>query len=464
MKKIPAFLFLLFLCLALASCNSAAETTSETDPILQFETYTPPPQEEPSPLIGLLDEENHPSYMPVDQDLARPDEELTRAETASILYTLLTVKPTLSNKAHFQDIAEEAWYREAAESLAELEALDPLGTLFAGETPVTRGEFTWLLAQFFPMESEGANFVDVDPEYWAYAAVESGSAQGWFIGGDGSEFRPDDIITRAEAAVIINRALGRQPDLQTLNSAQHLMIFTDLPTIHWGYADFMEACLNHEHTEEGRWQPYQIPEAQRAPGYYLIDGELYCVQNNGCYARNAQIGRLQFDDNGRYTTGDSELDDRLTKLIREKTVPEWPLDLNLRIVYNYVCNNFDYVPAKMIDSDEIDWEAETALEMLTRGKGNCYSYAGLFTVLARKMGYQAWGVTGEFCNSFQEWTTHGWVQVDIDGEILLCDPEIEGVYAPNRDLKWDLYMKPYGETPTTYYLDGEIYGEEPDWF
>lgn len=459
MKKGPIILILLFSCLALASCSRPASGENVAPPV-QFQQYVPPGRPE-RPLTGLLDDRAHEPYFPASQDLARPSEGLTRGEAASILYTLLGEKPPPAEKAHFQDIPEHAWYREAAEALGELGALDPLGTQFAGDYVVTRSEFTWLLAQFFPFETGGKAFSDVPAEHWAYAAIETGSALGWF---QGDSFRPDDPLTRAEATVIVNRALGRRPDQTTLASARQVMLFTDLPPSHWSYGDIMEAALPHEHGEDGRWRTYHTSEASRAPGCYLLNGELYCVQENGCYARNTQVGRLAFDESGRYTTGLPELDEQLTQLVQAKTVEEWPLALNLRLLYNYICNNFDYLPAGMVEAEEEDWEAEFALEMLERGKGNCYSYAGLFTLLARKLGYQAWGVSGDFCNSFQEWTTHGWVEIEINGEILLCDPEIEGVYAPNRGLEWDLYLKRYGETPTTYFLDGIVYGEEPDWF
>ncbi len=459
MEKASKIMVLLLLCLTFVSCSHNTEPVTESGPLLQFERYVPPDQPE-SPLAGLLSDPAHALYFPASQDQARPDENLTRGEAASILYALLGEKPQPMEKVRFLDIPENAWYKEAAEALGELGALEPLGTQFAGEFSVTRSEFTWLLAQFFPEETGGMPFSDVPQDHWAYAAIEAGAALGWFQEG---LFRPDEPLTRAEAAVIVNRALGREPDRATLENARHVMLFTDLPPNHWGYSDIMEAALPHEHTEKGRWLTYHTSEASRAPGCYLINGELYCVQENGCYARNTRVGLLDFDENGRYTTGFPELDERLTQLVQAKAVERWPLSLNLRLLYNYTCNSFDYVPAGMVETGQTDWEAEFAWEMLERGKGNCYSYAGLFTVLARKLGYHAWGVSGDFCNSFQEWTTHGWVQIEIDGEILLCDPEIEGVYAPNRDLDWDMYLKYYGETPTTYYLDGEVYGEDFGW-
>ena len=145
MKKGPIILILLFSCLALASCSRPASGENVAPPV-QFQQYVPPGRPE-RPLTGLLDDRAHEPYFPASQDLARPSEGLTRGEAASILYTLLGEKPPPAEKAHFQDIPEHAWYREAAEALGELGALDPLGTQFAGDYVVTRSEFTWLLAQ-----------------------------------------------------------------------------------------------------------------------------------------------------------------------------------------------------------------------------------------------------------------------------------------------------------------------------
>ena len=94
--------------------------------------------------------------------------------------------------------------------------------------------------------------------------------------------------------------------------------------------------------------------------------------------------------------------------------------------------------------------------MLQAGnKGNCYNYAGLFTMLARRLGYQAEAISGTFYTSLNGYDVrHGWTEITEGGKVYFCDTEIESVYAANRDLDWDLFFKSYGTGPTSYKVNG----------
>ena len=56
-------------------------------------------------------------------------------------------------------------------------------------------------------------------------------------------------------------------------------------------------------------------KAERAPGYYLEKGQLYCVGSDGYYLRNESNGVLDFNDMGQYTSGNAKLDGYLTTLV-----------------------------------------------------------------------------------------------------------------------------------------------------
>ena len=62
-----------------------------------------------------------------------------------------------------------------------------------------------------PAVSGNTKFSDVqNSKYYYYNAVKWASDKGIVSGYDNGEFLPENIITRAEAAAIINRALGRK--------------------------------------------------------------------------------------------------------------------------------------------------------------------------------------------------------------------------------------------------------------
>lgn len=63
---------------------------------------------------------------------------------------------------------------------------------------------------------------------------------GWVKGDPGGTFRPYDYITRAEAAAVVNRTMGR-----TLSSTDVSGIrYTDVPMNFWAYNDILIASGN----------------------------------------------------------------------------------------------------------------------------------------------------------------------------------------------------------------------------
>ena len=60
--------------------------------------------------------------------------------------------------------------------------------------------------------------------------------------------------------------------------------------------------------------------------------------------------------------------------------------------------------------------------MYETGKGNCYNYTGVFWSLARGLGYNAVTWSGTMGTQNQP---HSWTEILYDGQIYICDPEIE---------------------------------------
>ena len=229
----------------------------------------------------------------------------------------------------------------------------------------------------------------------------------------------------------------------------------------------MEASIPHEHSydEAGNevWGAYTRPKAKLGWGPHLMDGELYYVGNNGYYVRDSKVGVLQFDDKGRYTTGDTALDEKLTSIVRQETVSGDSQVNNLRRLYDYVIDHYSYLAATYIDQGASDWENPVASTMIDRGRGNCYSYAALFALLARKIGYQASAISGEVtvdtCPTwtYGAWDRHGWVEIAMsDGGINVCDPQLEDGHAATWGYNWDMFMRPYGQGVAHYRVNGTV--------
>ena len=118
------------------------------------------------------------------------------------------IENTLNRQEKFSDIAGH-WAQKAILELNEMGIVSgyPDGT-FRPDESVTRAEFLILCMNAFAVEQskEIDGFADVTPEDWYYGGVMKAAAAG-IIYGDGGAFRPNDTITREDAAVILYRLM-----------------------------------------------------------------------------------------------------------------------------------------------------------------------------------------------------------------------------------------------------------------
>ncbi|WP_167859624.1 S-layer homology domain-containing protein [Paenibacillus cymbidii] len=91
----------------------------------------------------------------------------------------------------------------------------PDGT-FRPNNPITRAEAATILSRLLQPERADrglvAAYTDVDSGYWAFEAIRTAGAAGLMVG-DGGRFRPDETITRAELAVVALR--WKQQDVRS---------------------------------------------------------------------------------------------------------------------------------------------------------------------------------------------------------------------------------------------------------
>ncbi|MBR5390467.1 MAG: S-layer homology domain-containing protein [Clostridia bacterium] len=182
-----------------------------------------------------------------------PNRNITRAESATMIYRLLTDarKREINATANsFSDVDSGKWYNTYVSSMAKggYVAGYPDGT-FGGEKSITRAEFVTILVRFFDPAPISNSFTDVSSSHWAYESIMTASAYGWINGYEDGTFRPDRLIIRAEAVAIINRILNRGIDANsTLGSFKNFTDNTDANA--WYYYEIIEAANSHEYTGE----------------------------------------------------------------------------------------------------------------------------------------------------------------------------------------------------------------------
>ena len=441
------------------------ETPDEETPGEETPDEETPDEEEP--VLPSFNTQEHVIYIEGNEDKVRAEDGMTRAEASKMIYTLL-VDPLPGDGTSFPDVPANSWYETYVNSMAAMGLIKGYddGAAFLPGRHITRAEFVTILSRVLPAE-EGleldlsALFPDGDNDHWAYDALCNAVDRGWLSGyeEDGT-LRPDAQITRAEAITILNRLLGRSADRAAIDAAGKIFQYIDLKLTHWAYYDIMEASVPHtpsaSETGDEIWSAFTPVKAERAPGYYLEKGQLYCVGSDGYYLRNESNGVLDFNDMGQYTSGNAKLDGYLTTLVNLYYNPKASRFVNLRTFYYVVVNNCEYRNNLVyIPQGATDWEADSALRMINDGYwGNCYNYAALFTMLARRLGYQATGISGMVTTPDWLWQydTHGWVEINEGGKIYVCDPEETWAYG------WDLFYKPYGTTYTHYMVNGVSLG------
>lgn len=203
---------------------------------------------------------------------------------------------------------------------------------------------------------------------------------------------------------------------------------------------------------DGNCPPRTVTVEVKKPipdGFHLIDGDLYYYEKNYPLV-NATMGPWTFGGDGRYTSGLPELDAVIRELILSETDDSMTLLERFETLYDWVIANCTYLRQDYIDPGATGWEPEPALQMLISRQGNCFSYAAAVTMIARHLGFEAYGISGR-CHTTPIYSTlHGWTEVIRDGITYICDSEMEGVLSTHWKLGWDLFMRESGTTPTKY--------------
>lgn len=176
-----------------------------------------------------------------------PEDSVTRAQVAQIFYRLLkdnNVKITVN----FTDVPDDAWYATAVNTLGSLGIIK--GTSegkFDPNRAITRAEFCAIATRFAKVASTVKNpFADINEQDWYYTAVTTAASYDWVNGMSDGNFHPHDVISRAQAATIINRMLGAAADRSYVDS--HVTNpYTDVSTTHWAYCQIIEASIAHDH-------------------------------------------------------------------------------------------------------------------------------------------------------------------------------------------------------------------------
>ena len=175
-----------------------------------------------------------------------PDANITRAETAEIIYRLLEASKLNRQRTNpFPDVAMGEWYAQSVTYLASIGIIKGyLDGTFKPDNPITRAEFATMISGFDNLEIANYNkFSDVEG-HWAVGYINSAATKGWVAGYPDGTFKPENYITRAEVVSVINRMLNRRIKIGDI--PKWAPSYSDLSEAHWAYTDIIEASVGHE--------------------------------------------------------------------------------------------------------------------------------------------------------------------------------------------------------------------------
>ena len=204
------------------------------------------------PVLPTLNTEDHVAYIiGYADDTVRPENNITRAEVATIFFRLLTDSSRefyWTQKNDYSDVNRGDWFNNAVSTLSNAGIITgyPDGT-FRPNAPITRAEFAAIAARFSDVAYSGKNtFSDVPDTHWAARCITLAEHLGWVAGYPDGTFRPNKAITRAEAMTLINRVLERAVDEKHM--LPNMVTWIDNEPGTWYYEAVQEATNSHEYT------------------------------------------------------------------------------------------------------------------------------------------------------------------------------------------------------------------------
>ena len=356
-------------------------------------TATPAPTPTPMPL-RMQSREDHPALLHLTgEGLFRPEEDLTYGELAQALETLLEGLP------------------KGGDALARLTAAGVLEPGMRADRNVGR------MALYETLDRLSVSLAGKDGDR-AEEIAQAVEEQTLLTQGEAR-------LTRRETAVALVKLSGRTPDEGRLILGEGLPGDVDADDEAWAW--MADAATEGE-----------IP--LREEGVYRLHGWLYAADENGELIRSGTYGVWSFDADGRYTTGNKSLDEKLRQALMDSGADELEGDEALQAVYLYVKDNFEYIVTPRDQTPEevgsTGWEFQRASRFFRYGGGTCYGYAAAFGLLARCLGWNA-QIVAATVNQFNG--PHSFVVIpDEEGTDWIYDVELEDT-RPERHGDLDLF-------------------------
>lgn len=202
--------------------------------------------------IEVLNKEIHFNYVIGYTDgTIRPNNDISRAEVATIFFRLLTDEAReqyTTTAGDFTDVKAGMWCNRAIATLTNMGIIKGYTDgSFQPNKSITRAELATIIARFAKLDVNTKTFSDING-HWAQKNIELAAGNGWINGYEDGTFRPNNNITRAETFAMINRVLDRQTEsVSDLLPTSDMNMWSDnMDADAWYYKDVQEATNYHK--------------------------------------------------------------------------------------------------------------------------------------------------------------------------------------------------------------------------
>lgn len=363
-------------------------------------TPAPTPTPTPEPLnLSIASGEEHPAFLALASNgCFQPYARVTRLEASRAFCRAVDGWPAANYR--FADLsADEEGYTDAvALCRAGVFSVAP-GEDFSPRQSISREE----LAGFLELVSQSLSGEELSRVETLTADVREGSLT--------RTGAAEETVSRSEFAIVMVLLSGREPNEAAVVTGNCIPV--DVGTDNYAWLYIADAVT------EG---PVEIP----AEGVYRVGDALYGVGADGELLRDTDYGVWTFGPDGKYTTGNAELDTCIRAALESCGADKMSGEEALKAVYLHVKYDYEYLvtPADMIVEEPAatGWENERALRFFRNGGGTCYGFAAAFGLLARSLGERAYIVSAQVN---QYYAPHGFVVIPENGVDWIYDVEME---------------------------------------
>ena len=211
---------------------------------------TPPTVDIPDDVPTGLNGKDHYAYIiGYGNNDVRPQNNITRAEVATIFFRLLTDETREANMTKsngYNDVKDGDWFCCAVSTLSKMGIIKGYEDgSFKPNDPISRAEFAAIAARFDPDgDKTPASFSDVT-SHWAKDEISIAANHGWIKGYEDGSFKPDQKITRAETMTLVNRVLNRLPETKDDLHKDMKTWVDNMDETAWYYLAVQEATNSH---------------------------------------------------------------------------------------------------------------------------------------------------------------------------------------------------------------------------